>query len=378
MLDSGTVAMDDSEAEKRVRGKGRGSNFFALGHEVKDQLWSMPTTNRLNLVIAYLVLLAGTGSDHRLTKWSAKACEEYTGLGKPRAKHAIGELVASGLVKRTDASSRMMPQYELPPLAIDAEPVFLPVALVTGLSGEASMLRRVRETGDAMALRMLIDLYGLISLDATHGIPLEHLRGGLSQNDEPNARKLADVGAHGVWGITRGSYRGGGGEWASFHRAKAKDSSVAWKPFWERLDLLKQIGAVWYEPWLFDSAATDAEPIIPLDPSGYYPVAEPDDEARLTRSALDAARTLVGEEREYLFERADFYVPLTLHRQTPAYREVARLRVEADTPGRRLSWKRRRIIIEQYQQAFDQLRHDALEGRFDRPMQLGSTLEPAL
>lgn len=94
MLDSGTVAMDDSEAEKRVRGKGRGSNFFALGHEVKDQLWSMPTTNRLNLVIAYLVLLAGTGSDHRLTKWSAKACEEYTGLGKPRAKHAIGELVA--------------------------------------------------------------------------------------------------------------------------------------------------------------------------------------------------------------------------------------------------------------------------------------------
>jgi len=366
--------MEGEATEKRTRGRGKGSNFFAIGRDVWAQLNATPTTNRMNLLIAYLTLLAGTGSDHRLTKWSVKAIEEHTGLGKPRAKHAIEELISAGLVKRTEASTKMMPQYELPELPGDADPIFLPVALITGLKGEASMLRRVRETGDPMLLRMLIDLYGLVSLDATHGIPLENLREGGNQNNEPTARKMADVGVHAIWALKAGTWRNAGGAWTSVHSIKQAGGTSDWSFFWQRVDLLQQIGAIWYEPWAFDGEGVDAEPLMPLDPSGFYGVAEMDDEAKLTRLALDVARALISEEHAYKFENipADFYLPLTLHRQEPALRRIARLRIEADTPGRRLSWKKRRAIIENFTQAFDQVLIDIQANRFNRPMMSGA------
>src|SRR5688572_584555 len=102
------------KAESRERGAGRGSRFFALAPESWELLWSIETANRLNLVTAFLVLLAGTGSDHRLTKWSAKACEEHAGMGKPRAKRAIEELIEGGLVERTANSTAILPQYRMP------------------------------------------------------------------------------------------------------------------------------------------------------------------------------------------------------------------------------------------------------------------------
>ena len=361
--------MDDDQPEKRKRGQGKGSNFFLLGHDVWDRLLAAKTDNRLNLIIAYLVLLAGTGSDQRLTKWSAKACEDHTGLGKPRAKHAIEELIAAGLVKRTSSSTRLMPQYELPELPADAEPIFLPVALVTGLGNETPVLRRVRETGDTLLLIMLIDLYALIDIDATHGVPIKNLREGAPGNGT-SSRKIADVGAHAVWALTIGGSRQAQGTWCSRHYVKAKDETAAWQALWSRLDLLKQIGAIWYEPWIFDGQSLDAEPLMPVDPAGLYTVADADDEAKLTRLAFDTSRSLITEERAYLFDRneADFFLPLTLHRQQPALWSVARLRVEADSPGRRLAWKKRRVLIEQYLQGFGQLLADAEASRFNRPM----------
>ena len=370
MESSGSAPEAQETETRRVRGRGRGGGFFAIAHEIWERLWTEETSNRLNFVITYLVLLAGTGSDHRLTKWSARACEQYTGLGKPRAKHAIEELIEADLVARTDASTRMLPQYELPSLPLEAEPIFLPVALVTGLAGEASMLRRVRETGDALALRMLIDLYGTVSLDATHGVPIQMLHGGRMEGTAPTARKIAEVGAHAVWALSEGSWRHAAGDWMLIHRIKTADTKSAWAPFWARLDLLKQIGAIWYEPWVFDGEELDAEPLFPLDASGFYAVAKPTDEAELTRLASEVSRALIGDERSYVFDHADanFHLPLTAHHRAPAYREVARLRVEPDTPGRRLAWKRRRTLIEQYQQAFAHLQQQVHEGTYDRPM----------
>ncbi len=55
-----------------------------LDRDIWAKLWETETRNRLNLATAFLVLLAGTGADHRLTKWSAKACEERAGLGDAR------------------------------------------------------------------------------------------------------------------------------------------------------------------------------------------------------------------------------------------------------------------------------------------------------
>lgn len=378
MESSGNASAADETSERKLRGRGRGAGFFAMSQEVWEQLWTAKASNRLTFVITYLVLLAGTGSDHRLTKWSARACEQYTGLGKPRAKQAIEELIESGLVKRTTSSTRMLPQYELPELPIEEEPIFLPVALVTGLSGEASMLRRIRETGDPLALRMLIDLYASVSLDATHGVPIEMLHGGRMEGGAPTARKIAEVGAHAIWGLSDGGWRHAAGDWAAIHQVKAANTKAAWAPFWSRLDLLKQVGAIWYEPWVFDGDDLDAEPLFPLDPSGFYAVAKPTDEAELTKLAFDVSRALVGEDRSYVFDHADanFYLPLTAHHRPPAYREVVRLRVEADTPGRRLAWKRRRTLLEHYQEAFGHLEQQANEGTYDRPMRTSAGVKP--
>src|SRR3546814_11186003 len=80
-----------------------------------------------------------------------------------------------GLVLPIARATKLFPQYRMHPIPLDSDPVFLPVALVTGFEAEASMLRRVRETGDALLLGMLVDLYGLIQLDATFGVPISAL-----------------------------------------------------------------------------------------------------------------------------------------------------------------------------------------------------------
>lgn len=372
LMNSETAPDQIVQPEKRRRGEGKGSSFFAIGSDVWETLWSVRTTNRLNLVLTYFTLLAGTGSDHRLTKWSASACEQYLGIGKPRAKHAIDELISGNLIKHTEKSTRLSPQYELPELPLEAEPIFLPVQALTGLKGENPIFRRVRETGDAMLLHMLVDLYGMVDTDATFGIPIHSLRSGSHANSEVVSRKVAQVGVHAVWALEEGTYQSAGGDWVLRHISESrKGGTYDWTKFWERVAQLKQIGAIYYEPWLFESAEMDAEPLMPLDPAGLYQVSERDDGGRLTRIAYDAAYALVSEERPYVFENsgADYFVPLPLHHQPPALRCVARLRVEADTPGRRLAWKRRRTLVENWERALTQLQCDAQQGLFDRPMQ---------
>lgn len=364
--------MEEDPPERRLRGKGKGSSFFALGEDVWKRLLEAKTSNRLNFIITYLVLLAGTGSDHRLTKWSAKACEEYVGLGKPRAKHAIEELIAAKLVERTDNSTKMAPQYRLPELPRDADPIFLPVQMITGVDRETPVLRRVRETGDALLLRMLIDLYGLIQLDPTHGIPISHLREVTSES--PSARKVCETGVHAVWAFRQGGHRYVHGDWIMPHYVKAGTKELSWRPMWDRLDMLKQIGALWYEPWIFDGEELDAEPLVPVDPGVLYSHQANDDEAKLTLQAFEACRALIGEREYYLDQHgdADIWFPLTVHRRAPALRGVGRLRVEADTPGRRLSFRKRRLLVEQNLGALSELIANVTEGRFNKPMQLTS------
>lgn len=368
------AALEDSKVE---RGKGRGSRFFAIGREVWEQLWRVETVNRLNLVSVYLVLLAGTGSDHRLTKWSARACEEHVGIGKPRAKQAIEELIRHRLVVRTDASSRLMPQYQLPPLGRDEEPIFLPVQLVTGFGSDTPILRRVRETGDALLLRMLVDLYGLLQLDVTHGVPIASLR------EEPGKdrpiRKVFEVGVHAVWAIPSSSMLFAGGEWIAVHKISSKDNQEAWGSFWGRVRMLKSIGAIWYEPWIFDSENIDAEPLFPIDFGFQYQTRESDEVTELTRIINAASEALVGE-RVHILERhsGDLLVVLPVHHQKPSIRGVVRLRVEADTPGRRLAYGKRVRAVAAYTDAYKNLIIDIEAEQYNRPLRPHFVREGAL
>ena len=364
-MESSTTLSDNlTEAPRKLRGVGTGSNFLVLHRPVWKKLCEAKTTNRLNLVTAFLVLQAGTGSDHRLTKWSAKACEEHAGMGKPRAKHAIEELINLRLIKRTSTSSPMMPQYEMPSVPREDEPIFLPKQLITGLDGKTPIIRRLREAGDFLALRMLIDLYGLLETDATQGISIAYFREG--NVDETSARKVCEVGVNAVWAMPVPTIMGGSGEWVTAHSVKGGEP---WAEFWDRVELLKKVGAIWFEPWVFQGVSLDAEPLLPVDPAVLYSASPTDNVSELTKLMQDVSRLFVGE-RDYLYERhyGEVLMPLPLHHQTPAIRGVMRMAVEADTPGARRAYGKRMGIIEGATSGLKELAGHIAKGKFDRPV----------
>ncbi|MGD0191591.1 MAG: hypothetical protein ABSD74_12690 [Rhizomicrobium sp.] len=352
----------------RKRGAGRGGNFFVLDREVWAALWHARTKNRLNLVTAYLVLLAGTGADHRLTKWSAKACEDRAGMGKPRAKVAIDELIEAGFARRTVASRPMFPQYELAAPSSSKEPIFLPIQLVTGLAGETPMLRRIRENGDVELLRMLIDLYGLIQVDSPYGVPLENLR--LYDTTANAARKVCEMGANALWAVRLGNTRSAGGDWAAPHIERKSSQSTDWTKFWSRLDLLERIGALWFEPWIFDGDGTDAEPLYPIEQN------DGDDRStaevmKLNRLSMEAAFAFTADRSYLIDQNADCnFVVVPAHHRAPTLRGVGKLRVEADTPGRRLAYAKRMGAIESYTASLEEVIRDAGIGVYNRPVRL--------
>lgn len=342
----------------------RGGNFFAVDRDVWERLWEVEVTNRLNFITAYLVMSAGTGSDHQFSKWSTKACERHVGIGKPRAKLAIDELIEHGFAAHTEQSSRAYPQYKLQEIPADSDPIFLPVGMVTGLSAEASLLRRVREVGDPMLLRMLIDLYGLVQIDSTYGVPISAL--SLVSPDDFPARKVFEIGVHAIWALRLGDRLVSRGDWMTPHHAKD------WSIFWHRLRTLEDIGAIWYEPWVFESSDLDAEPMFPISVLMPRKTKADPDVSRLTDIVRSASEAL-AEDRYYLVEMysEDVLVPLSRHRNMPGIRGVARLRIEADTPGRRWSYRERMRRLEAYEAGYMALAREAAIGQYNHPLNTG-------
>ncbi|WP_291733938.1 hypothetical protein [Leisingera sp. F5] len=339
----------------------RGGNFFAVDRDVWERLWEVEATNRLNFISAYLVMSAGTGSDHQLSKWSTKACERHVGIGKPRAKVAIDELIEHGFSAHTEQSSRAYPQYRLQEIPSDSDPIFLPVGMVTGLAAEASLLRRVREVGDPMLLRMLVDLYGLVQIDSTYAVPISALS-QVAPEDFP-ARKVFEIGVHAIWALRLSERLVARGDWTKPHHAKN------WTVFWDRLRTLEDIGAIWYEPWVYESSDLDAEPMFPISMLTSHRSKVDPDALRLTNVLRNAAETL-AEDRTYLIEMysEDILVPLSRHRGMPGIRGVARLRIEADTPGRRLSYRERARLLETYESGYAALAREAAMGQYNHPL----------
>lgn len=230
------------------------------------------------------------------------------------------------------------------------------------------MLRRVRETGDALLLRMLIDLYGLVQLDATFGVSTA----ALSQNspvDYP-ARKVFEIGVHSIWALRlNGGNKSAAGEWVSPHCLESSKNEDCWVEFWSRIELLEKIGALWYEAWIFDSEDADAEPLFPVDLGAIYYQSSRNDVSQLTYSMREAAATL-SEGRNDLISRYsnDILVTFAQHRRSPSIRGVAKMKIEADTPGRRLSYYKRCNQIDIYKYGFEKIVLDSINGEYNIPM----------
>lgn len=347
----------------RKRGAGKGSKFFVLDKREWDRLWSVRTANRMNLQSTYLVLMAGTGADHRLTKWSAKACEQYAGMGKPRAKAAIEELIADGIMQRTSALTARFPQYEFMHRHEEQsqdDVIYMPNQFVTGCSNEVSMLRRIRETGDPMLLRMQVDLHGFVQVDPAFGLPLGILR--LFGNQSECCRKVGEFGANTIWALSLGGMRQVDEVW--MRKCLRKNSQG---DFWSRINVLQQIGAIWFEPWVFDSDRDDAEPLFPVEGASSGAVSDWPTHVR----HQSVAGVLVGNSGRVLDPYGKHtLVVLPAHHSPPALRGVCRLRVEPDTPGRRTAYAQRMALKEGWQDACDELYRDLQSGRTDKPIRV--------
>jgi hypothetical protein len=129
------------------------------------------------------------------------------------------------------------------------------------------------------------------------------------------------------------------------------------------------LGAVWFEPWLFSSNADDADPLFPIDFGVLHQMKDVDEVSTLSRIMLQVAYQMT-EGREYLIEGASsgMFVALPRHHQAPAIRGVAKLRVEPDSPGRRIAHGRRMSMIEDRTAAYERLYKDLAGGRYDRPL----------
>ncbi|MDF3073387.1 MAG: hypothetical protein K0S54_1054 [Alphaproteobacteria bacterium] len=349
-------------AASAKRGAGRGSRFFVIERNVWQRLWTLGGST-MNLVTAYLVLAAGTGADQRLSKWSARACETYAGMGKPRAAAAIARLIDAGLLERTESSTPSRPQYRFAEVERSEDPIFLPNQLVTGTGSETPILKRIRETGDELLLRLLIDLYGMVQTDATHGLPISRLASFVG---EARPTKLTEQGAHALWALPPMYGEIACSTWVSSYRD-------AWERgdefFYQRLELLETMGVLRYEPWVFDGEDCDeAEPLCPALPAdGSEPAPEL---AELHDLIAECARLLGGTPPRLPFA-CGAQIVLPAHHRTPTLVEVARLRMEADTPGRRAAFARRKAAIARAIAAYRTLCHDLKAGRFDRPVRLG-------
>lgn len=251
--------------------------------------------------VALLVLTRFTGRNGTTTRASAHAIEQRTGIGRKAAADAIEALVRAGIVTRSGSMTR--PKYtiaqvvdtrlplspnqaaalaralrgeklsrsdnalmgnvvlaghalrrdqrweEVPPP--DREPVWLPNALVDGIDGRESPVELVRQTGDAMALRLLVDLYATHRLDEWGGI-----------NPKVVREEFREVFRHAVGTVFVLAFepQRKAADWNSItepHRAPPPETG---RNLWERLNILQRFGLVHFVPHVLDGDGATAYP----------------------------------------------------------------------------------------------------------------------
>jgi hypothetical protein len=344
-----------------ARPKGPGGKFFV----VDKAMWLTAATSGgdlsdialLNRMVAYLVLACGTGVDNVHTSWAARSVETYTGVGRQHAQAAIDSLVNDvGVIAHAQDHTRFHPRYLMARIET-ADPIFIPNALVVGLAGETPILRRVRQTGDPLVLRLLIDLYGAVQPDVTYGVPLGVLRRGHMPDDPDACRKAFERGIHTVWELDDGHSHTFGPEAAMRAPHAAKVNGQSEDGFWRRVGLLERIGALTFEAWVFDGAGDNAEPLFPLD--------------EIADLASEAARAL-WPGRDPTNEFDGRLIPLPAHFAPPRIQHVAILRPSVDARGARMAFAKRMEAIERWTAIYAALASQADNQMYDQPMRMTS------
>jgi hypothetical protein len=252
--------------------EGSCGSFFAID----QRTWALVCEWGVNPAAAYLTQACGTGRDNRTTAWSINAIRTYTGMSLSRAQEALGRLIERRVSVLTTGGSRR-PRYDLPPWhkierrkqKDTPELIWLPNAVVTGASGETPPVQLLRQTRDAMTLRLFVDLYHAQNLRDDGGVSRRFLWQKFERHEVGRRGQMT------VWGFSDPA------EWVSrtgpieaHCRAMTKDElenrsasdkrdSRNWtgSDAFRRIKTLVDLGLVEWVPHLFEGDDDGAEPI---------------------------------------------------------------------------------------------------------------------
>lgn len=333
---------------------GKGAGFFVLSLERWRRVWAVPTNDRLDLIIVYLLLLAGTDSDQVETTWSRTAIMNRVGMNKLRAGRLIGELMAAGLVTAAEpqgeapSAGRRASRYSIVPFADGEDPIFLPMGLVNGLGGnETPLLRRVRQLGSDIALALLLELYGHVSGDASLAVDPSVYRAyprGL-------ARSEGHFGANRIWSVRRNQ---GNRRLLYLPNGVLHDLPMGARS--KALSALQSVGALYDEPWVCGGSAREPEPLFPWSP-------------RISELADKACRRLLSEFRRSP-AASRIYFALPSHVDTPQVLSLLRFRIEAQTSLRAAAYVKRLRIEDACEIEFKRLALVSLDQCLSSPLRV--------
>jgi hypothetical protein len=302
-----------------TEGRGATGQFFAIE---RSQFHSVCELG-IGPITAYLVLAAGTGRDHKSTAWGVHSIEKYTSLSRGRAREALDILRQSKLLKHCGRKVRIggkliqRRQLILPPKAT-RDLIWLPNQLVTGAAQEQSPVDIVRELGDPLALRLLVDLYGEHRLEDWGGIPPEIVF------QKWTRKTIGECGPWVVFGFEPENLVARLHPIVQPHVIEKEtklrgrfEKKSDWAPWWDRLKALGNSGLIEWIPFAFGSEAPDAQPIFPVRGS-----IEP--ERELAAAIESAALRLLPD---FLIDAADgsLLLPVRKHLGNVQVKSLARL-----------------------------------------------------
>lgn len=325
-------------------------SLIVLGRERWRRVRSLKSPDKLDLMLIYLTLLAGTDAGQSATTWSVASVHSRFGMNKERAKRLIRELEAHGLLQPVAGAKgrRQDPRYLLTLFEERDEPIFLPTALLSGLGDETPVLSRVRELNMPLALEVLIETYGGIATDASYAVdPALYRREiwGLHQRE-------IQASAHAVWSFKPSVSRS---RWEVLSEPIATDLTYAGRlrAFRE----LRRIGATWEETWVCGGPSDiEPEPIFPLT-------------GELERAAHTAGAALLKAKRATL-PPSRRLVPFPAHMAPPHVLSLLRVKIEPVTPVSAAALRERERIETHWQDQLDRTAHEARAGIFDRALRL--------
>ena len=300
-------------AAEAARPKPKRGGFFIVDRGMFHKACALG----LRPAIALLILARFTQGKSPVSRASSNAIEKRTGIGRKAAREAIAALETAGIVTRSGTPTRpvhritrhedtpdprgaiteahraafdraernrkvavmnplkapklsksdaaVMGQlhkaghvrlighgYEAVPRA-PGEPVYLPNELVDGIDGAPSPVELIRQTGDPMTLRLLVDLYTAHRLDEWHGV-------------DPRIvwQKFEEVYRREVGSVLVLGWKAPGAPWVDKSTAIVKPHLVADEPAarecFQRLAMLQRLGLLVFVPHVVDG---DGAPVYP-------------------------------------------------------------------------------------------------------------------